>query len=374
MTDLWRVARFEYVRHARQRRFAVVTLGLPVLMVVLLTVSLWAADRLGGPELPWGIVGNGNVPGAGVRFATAAEAESAVGRGEIDGFVELRPDGRALARATGRVPPELAVALHDRAQAWVLDGVPDDVRSAVAEPADLLFVSVTAETPSMTADEVRARSAAAIAVPMLFTLAVLFATGFLVQAVTEEKSSRVLEILVTSARHEALMAGKVFGLGLVSLTQTAVWAGLALLAAARLADRLPIPSLSEVPWTLVLASVPYFVLGYLLYATLIVGIGVVVGTPREAQQLASFLTVFLVLPFFLASALVVRPASPAAVVLSLVPLTSPVAMPMRLMMSAVPPGSWLRAAIVVVGRVFRATTILVGERPGWSAVRDALRA
>jgi hypothetical protein len=54
------------------------------------------------------------------------------------------------------------------------------------------------------------------------------------------------------------------------------------------------------------------------------------------------------------------------------------------MMSAVPPGSWLLglvllsgalgAAIVVVGRVFRATTILVGERPGWSAVRDALRA
>lgn len=378
------VARFEFIRHVSQRRFLVATLGMPVLTVALLTAALWAADRLGGPNLPWAIVGPGQLVGADLHYTTEEAAEDAVKRGELAGYVVLRPDGRALARASKRVPPELAEALQDRAEAYVLSGVPVAVRDAVAEPASVLYASVTAPAPAMRSEEVVARSAAAVAVPLLFALSVLFAIGFLVQAVSEEKESRVLEILVTSARPRDLIAGKVAGLGFVSLTQTAVWALLAVLVANRLSDRLPLPSVRDVPWPAVAASVPYFILGYLVFATLMVGIGVVVGSPRESQQVASMVGLFLVAPFLFVSALIVKPASPAAVLLSLFPMTSPIAMPIRLMMSAVPIGAWasgllllgatLAACIWAVGKLFRATMLLTGDRTALSAVLAAVRA
>ncbi len=378
------VARFEFLRHVLQRRFLVATIGLPILMVVLLGMGLWAANRLGGPELPWAMVGPGQIVGVALRYDSEDAAEEAVTHGELAGYVVLRPEGRALARAAKRVPPELAQALQDRAEGFVLARVPPEVVDAVEEPADVLYASVTAPAPAMRSEEVVARSAAAVAVPLLFALSVLFAIGFLVQAVSEEKASRVLEILVTSARPRDLIAGKVAGLGFVSLTQTTVWAVLAVIVATRLSDRLPLPSARNVPWGAVAASVPYFFLGYLVFATMMVGIGVVVGSPRESQQVASFVGLFLVVPFLFVSLLIIKPASPAAVVLSLFPLTSAVAMPIRLMMSAVPVGTWvfgllllgatLATSIWVVGKVFRATMLLAGDRPALSAVLAAVRA
>jgi ABC-2 type transport system permease protein len=259
-----------------------------------------------------------------------------------------------------------------------------DKRATVADPVDLLFASVTAPAEPMRAEEVVARSAAAVAVPLLFALSVLFAIGFLVQAVAEEKESRVLEVLVTSVRPRDLIAGKVLGLGAASLLQTLVWGLLAAAGALRLKDRLPIPSPSDVPWGAVAASVPYFLLGYLLFATLMVAIGVIIGSPRESQQVAGYFGLFLVAPFMLISLLIVRPASPAAVLLSLMPLTAAVAMPIRLMMSAVPPGAWLLGIVLLsltlgvtvwaVGRLFKATMLLGGERPTWAAVARTLRA
>jgi ABC-2 type transport system permease protein len=383
IADAGATARFEFTRHVLQRRFLVATLGLPLLMVGLVVAALWAADRLGTADLPWAMVGPGEVPGVTLRVASEREAEAAVGRGELAGYIVLRAEGRALARAAKRLPPEIASALHSRAEEHVLAGVPSPVRDVVADPADLLFASVTAPSPPMPSAEVVARSAAAVAVPLLFALSVLFAIGFLVQAVSEEKETRVLEVLVTSVRPRDLIVGKVAGLGLVSLVQTMVWAVLAAAAASRLADRLPIPAPGDVPWSAVLASVPYFILGYLLFATLMVGIGIVVGSAREAQQVAGYVGLFLVAPFMMVSLLIVRPASPAAVILSLFPLTSAVAMPIRLMMSAVPAGTWVLGLVLLgatlaltiwaVGRIFHATMLLAGERPSWSAAIAVLR-
>jgi ABC-2 type transport system permease protein len=80
-------------------------------------------------------------------------------------------------------------------------------------------------------------------------------------------------------------------------------------------------------------------------------------------------------PFLLVGLLITRPASPAAVILSLLPLTSAVAMPMRLFMSAVPFSSWLlglalqavavAAAAWLVARLFRITLLLAGEEVSW---------
>ncbi|MFQ5460305.1 MAG: hypothetical protein ACE5EL_05890, partial [Anaerolineae bacterium] len=97
---------------------------------------------------------------------------------------------------------------------------------------------------------------------------------------------------------------------------------------------------------------------------------------------ASFVGLFIVVPFALVGLLTVRPASPAAVILSLLPPTAPVAMPMRLVLSAVPAASWavglgalaatVAAMVWGVGRVFRATMLLTGERPSLWQLMTAL--
>ncbi len=380
------MARFEYLRHLRQRRFLAATLGLPALMAGLVGVAVWASGTFGEPERPWAIIGEGETAtaeamGLSLRYPDQASAEGGVASGRIGGYVELRPEGRALARAAGRVPPSIAVALRDRARDYVLSGAPADVRGRLAEPAQLLYSSATGGRP-MSAAELVARSRAAVALPLVFALSILFATSFLVQAVSEEKESRVLEVLVTSASPWDLIAGKIIGLGALSLTQTGAWAAIALGALVAVAGLGTIAQLALVPWLAVAASVPFFLLGYLLYASLMVGIGVVIGAAREAQQVASFVGLFIVVPFALVGLLTVRPASPAAVILSLLPPTAPVAMPMRLVLSAVPAASWavglgaLAASVAAmvwgVGRVFRATMLLTGERPSLRQLMTAL--
>jgi ABC-2 type transport system permease protein len=375
------VARFELLRHARHPRFLTATFAIPLLIGTTLAMIATGARLAGGPDRPWAIVGPGDVAGATVRMATEGQAEVAVRAAEIGGYVVLRPGGRALARASGDVPPELASALFERSLDEAVSHAPEAVQDRVREPADVLYAPLGSVGDPVPAAVLFARSAAAVALPLFFALAVLSSTSYLVQAISEEKESRVIEVLATTVPPPALIAGKVVGLGLLSLIQTTVWAGGALAAAAATGR---LPALPQMPWGALLLSLPFFVLGYLLYATVMVGVGVIVGSPREAQQLAGFVGMFLVLPFALVGLLVVRPSSPAAVALSVFPATAPIAMPMRLVMGAAPAATYalsligvslaLLACIYAVARVYRAAMLLFGQRMSVGAIVRALAA
>jgi ABC-2 type transport system permease protein len=204
-------------------------------------------------------------------------------------------------------------------------------------------------------------------------ISVLFSGQMLVRSLVEEKSNRIVELLVSSCTPLDLMTGKILGISALAMVQAGFW-GLVGYVAVLLAglSNLPLEHL----WLMVL----YFVLGFLLYAALFVALGCLASTEQEAQQLSSYLTMLLMLPIVLAIIAIQNPNTPMLTALTLIPFLTPQMMFVRLPIT--PPPLWeillslflLTVSIIVLAwiasRIFRVGILLTGKRPG---LREILR-
>jgi ABC-2 type transport system permease protein len=216
---------------------------------------------------------------------------------------------------------------------------------------------------------------------ILFVITIFTASGFLLQGVSEEKEGRIIEILLSSISATQLLAGKILGLGALGLIQVVVWigAGAALLGAATAIFALA--GAINLSLVTVGLGVIYFVLGYLLFATLMAVAGSMGTTQRESQQIASIFSLAAAIPWMTMGIVFANPDSPIAVALGYFPLTSPVMMLLRLGISQVPASQiaisigLLVAAIALSlwagAKIFRASLLMYGKRPG---LKDLARA
>ena len=208
--------------------------------------------------------------------------------------------------------------------------------------------------------------------------------------VLEEKSSRAVEIVISSVRPFELMMGKLIGVGLVGLTQLAVWLGtMAVLTApavvtslAYLPEGVSMPRLAP---SLALNFTICFLLGYFLYASFYAALGSAFNNIQEAQQFASVAVIFLVAPLVLFPAVVNDPNAPWATVASLIPLFTPLLMMLRIAVQTPPLwqivlGYALTALFVcfmvwLTSRIYRVGILMVGKKPTlkeiWRWVRYA---
>ncbi len=213
--------------------------------------------------------------------------------------------------------------------------------------------------------------------PFLVTIAVMLPLftggGYLFQSLTREKSSRVMEILLVSLRPRQLLTGKLLGLGALILVQYVIWLGIGALALVvtrqQVGQLLAGVNLSGGEVLLVL---PYALGGFGLYAALMAGIGALAEDVESTRGWIFVLTLPMMTPIYLWTAIVNAPNGPLAVILSLFPYSAPVGMLMRLTTTAVP--AWQLAAslgllllamagtIWLMARLFRAQTLLSGER------------
>jgi len=202
--------------------------------------------------------------------------------------------------------------------------------------------------------------------------------------IIEEKSSRMVEVLLASLRPEQLMLGKVVGIGLAALTQMAVWTAAGALVSARgvAVAGAEINLALFGPWFW-FNFLLFFVLGYFLYASLYAGIGAMCNSVQDAQQFSGVLTMGVVLPILLMMLIVKAPDQPLATVLSLIPFFSPILMFMRISVSNPPLWqvitSWVLLVVTIwlankgAGKLFRAGILLYGATPTWGALARALR-
>ncbi len=207
----------------------------------------------------------------------------------------------------------------------------------------------------------------------------LVATGQSVaQGVVEEKSSRVVELLLSTIRPWELMAGKVVGIGLVGLLQVAL-VGAAGLAAGRATGSLTlsVSATAGVLGWLVL----WFVLGFTLFALVFAALGALVSRQEDVGGVVAPAMMFLVLGYVVGiSVLPAAPDNTAVALMSLLPVFSPTLMPMRLAMGAVP--LWqvlvslllalamIPALVAVAGRMYRNGVVRTGTRV---RLREAVR-
>ncbi|MBI5836914.1 MAG: ABC transporter permease [Candidatus Eisenbacteria bacterium] len=215
-----------------------------------------------------------------------------------------------------------------------------------------------------------------IGLGMLLAICIMSGGQYLLQGLAEEKESRILESMLCSVSPEELLAGKLIGLGGAGLTLVAAWMGMAGVGAGAAAAVLPLHFSAG----MLLAAVAYFVLGYLMFASMMAGVGAVAGSAREAQQISVMFVVSMMFPFFVLTTLLESPDSALAVGLSLFPTSAPLAMMLRMAspVSSVPAwqvglslallalGAWL--ALRVSARIFRIGMLAYGKTPNLAEV------
>lgn len=208
-------------------------------------------------------------------------------------------------------------------------------------------------------------------VTFLFYFVILGSSSLMLNSVTNEKSNRVIEILLTSITPLQLLSGKILALGLTGLLQTIVWSGSGLLILRLSGNSLSLPPEFQLPISILFWGIVFFVCGYALFASLMAGVGALVSNVREASQATTIIVIPLVIPLMLLAPIIESPNGALAIFFSLFPLTSPVSMMTRLAAGSVPIWQLILAVLILVlssawviksvSRFFHAQYLLSGK-------------
>lgn len=208
-------------------------------------------------------------------------------------------------------------------------------------------------------------------VAMLFYIVIFSSASTMLSSVTDEKQNRTIEILMTSVTPMQMLTGKIIALGLAGLLQTVVWSGSGFLLLRLSGEQFNLPVAFQLPVSILIWGVFFFLLGYAVYASMMAGIGALVPNLREASQATTILVLPMVIPLAMINALSSDPNGVLSMTLSLFPLTSPVAMMTRLSAAVVPIWQILLSLVIlaatawliirVVAGMFRAQNLLSGQ-------------
>jgi ABC-2 type transport system permease protein len=195
---------------------------------------------------------------------------------------------------------------------------------------------------------------------------ILSSGGMLIRSLVEEKSNRLIEILVSSCKPEELLTGKILGLSLLALVQITIWIILGIFLTG--IQLIPLSAFDYL-----LPMLVYFILGFLFYTALFVGIGSVVNTEQEAQQITGYLTLILFLPVIFAVSSIQNPDSWMVNALTYIPFTTPVIMLLKFNIKPVPVHEIfitvsllvfsIFLVIIITSRIFRIGILSYGKMP-----------
>ncbi len=418
LPNAWHIARREYRMRTRSRTFVIVTvflalIGLGIAMLPILgrfiagdektTIAVHSSDAqlqsATAASMAQLLNADGKATYEIVAATDAAAAEADVRAGRIEGLLtvtrgtdgELSFDALSDARATDQ-------RLFAVRQAVIQMNIGDRLQRAGVEPSAV--GQIFAETPwQLTPLDPDARSledrpganyVLAYALVILTFLAVITYGQWVATSVAEEKSSRVMELLITAATPRQLLAGKVIGNGAAGLTQYAVVVAAALVgllaqgAVAQyvLGDKAG-PPLEDINlWVFAPFSV-FFIGGFALYSLLYAGLGSMASRTEDVQQATGPMIFIGMGGYFAAFIALNTPEAAWVKILSLIPFFSPYMLPMRLLISSVAPWEWLVGAALMIlflagalwlaARVYSAGVLLYGQRANLRSVWRAVR-
>ena len=407
--NVWRVFIYELRRNLRRKGFLFATFGIPIIAFVLLfgyqaitTLDLFGsgddtaeseADEGGflgrGVEVAGYVDLSGLFPDPGevlsdklIPYDNEEEARSALDRDGIDVYYVIAEDYLDTGNVRLVMPQlslnQVSTSLIER---MVYDSMADDLLPStllrLRVPANIQVTNLARELPEGVDQDRDASFALVYVFAIAFLVSVFLTNGYLMQSVIEEKESRLIEILIASLRPVQLLAGKILALGLLGLTQIAVWVG-AVYLASRMTGVLSAFEATflanlYLPLEIMPVVLAYFVLGYLFFAAAYGMVGALSGSMQEGPQYAVIFTLPAAIPFYFFSVFLSTPDGPIPVVFSLFPLTASLSMVMRMVLSTVP--AWqiglslglLALADVgmmwLAGRLFRVQILLAGQTP-----------
>ena len=397
---VWAVIRREYLQRVRSRWFVFATVGVPLLVLGSAIVPIWLANRGEDTERTVVLIDRSGELGdrvsavLGAAGYTVEHAEPAAESGararvsaEEVGSLLLLDDTTLVAGRARLVTSENPSALRRLGirQAVVqavlerqLANSDADVRE-VMDGGALDLETVGGAGGSLDDSTV----VVAFAGSFVLYMVILIYGVAVMRSVLEEKTTRIVEVILSSMRPWQLMLGKILGVGAVGLTQLIVWVGVVAVAVmlglpAVLAIRPELTQLSELRSVLPGPSfVAYFVIfflgGYFIYSALYAAVGAMCNSDEEAQQAQFPVMLLIIAPIVGLAGVLEHPTSTVSVALSLVPFFSPFLMFARAAAGAAP--LWQVALSVVLmaltvvavawvaGRIYRVGVLMTGKRP-----------
>ncbi|HJP57316.1 MAG TPA: ABC transporter permease [Gemmatimonadales bacterium] len=312
-------------------------------------------------------------PGALDGVLVLWDSTLATGKMQYDGANVGSPnDMNALERA---VRPLVIGARLERA------GVNPDVVAAAQGRVELRTERVS--QGKLTGQSGDASFLLAYVMSFMLYLALLLYGMQVMSSVVEEKSSRIVEVLVSSLTPFQLLLGKVVGVASVALLQLSIWAGTAMVlttfrlqvagafgASPRTVSDLPIPTVSP---AMLVVFLGFFVLGFLFYSAMYAAVGSMCNSHQEAQQSQTPVTLFVAAGLMLMFSLLGEPNGTMAHVLSLVPFFAPFVTPVRYSLSPLPWSELLLSVLAMVAglvvvvwiaaRIYRVGILSYGKKP-----------
>ena len=389
------VMKHEFWRHFKRRGFLFAVLGLPVMMLAIAGgVILFFTSKA---DEPVGVIDQAGIllePAAYaaieedsmpfVMFSEETAVHNALMQKEVQAYFILPADylqsGRVTLYHNGDTFDEIAGETADYVRASLLaSGDPLLLERFRDNNLDINFRSL-AESSEQKSEFGFILS---FVIGFIFLIAIFATSGILLQAIVDEKENRTMEILVTSLKPTELMVGKVLGLVGLGFVQIAVWLGLVVLGLAIARANVPqFPSIA-IGSSAILVAVAWFVPFYVMVATLISAIGISITAVAEGQQMVSIVSILSMFPLYFMGLIIENPNSTFALILSLIPFSSPLTMLTRTQVSTVPIWqlllSWLILAgtavfaLYLAGRLLRFGMLRYGKKLTWREIRQQLR-
>jgi ABC-2 type transport system permease protein len=404
------IAKYEFLKTVKRKEFILMTLGFPLFFIFIMLVPLLLAGTSSPEDLTLGYIDRTNsfefpdeirvrgsmifsnkIPGVinnqelddldngrdqvikFIQYSDVAVAKQDIVSGILSGYLVIPEDyiktGIVESYVTGKgtdIPHEELSELM--VNNLLRDKVDEEILQRVKDPITFKRFSVetTGEVSEKGLTDLLEDFALPFMIGILLLISIFTSSGFLLQSVAEEKENRIIEIILSSVTPMELLTGKIVGLGLVGLLQIAIWLSVGF------SGLIYVFALSINPLLLIL-SLAYFILGFLLFASMMGAVGAISGSMRESQQLIPIFTFPAVAPILFMQLLITEPEGKLSMFFSMFPLTSPVAMLIRLGVSDVPIYQIAVSILILMvsvyfvilasARLFRVGLLMYGKRP-----------
>jgi len=402
------VAAWELRRTIGRKGFLISTSTVPVLLLIAVLVFVIFGDRIGAaaaeattsePADGYGLIDQAGVlegrelPPGLERFADEAAARASLSQRDVDGYFVI--DADYLASGDVRYVADDFGTFGEREgdarrvirfvllEALLEAHVAPEIAPRIQQPVALHAESVDGSPPRGFGAGVIFDSVVPYVAAILFMIVVFTSAGYLLEGVSEEKETRVIEVVLSSVTPDQLLLGKIAGQAIAGLTQLLAWVLPALALVPVLLAQFD--DLGDLTFNLTVLplALAYLLLGYLLFAAFYATVGSMTTTFKESQQLAAYLILPSIVPFMLSAFIQGDPDGTLAVALSWIPITAPVggllrvaagsqdtlslAVSVGILAVCVPIGLWIST------RVFRIGLLVYGRRLRLGDVVRAVR-
>jgi ABC-2 type transport system permease protein len=415
MAKLWAVIKREYLERVRSKWFVIATLFGPIFFSAIIIVPAWMASRSKatndiynttildatgtgfGRRLAINIAGDSTnlrnitivqVPAPNQLTEAESTAVHQVMNKDKTGYVVV--DQQTLAGEAARYAGRNATSIADMER--IKSAIKETILASRLEKVgldntrmkEITFIPLEFSTERIT-EKGRAGSGVAslmfgFAIGFLLYISIVIYGQTIMSGVLEEKTTRVAEVIMSSVPTDTLLAGKVLGVGAVGLTQQVIWVVttyVLLKLREPIMERLGAPTMSftlpDVSFGVGVIFLLFFLLGFIFYSSLYAAVGSSVNSESEARQAASPLMIVIVSTAVFIQPVLLNPTGTTAKVLSLVPMSSPIIMPIRMAVTGVPPlelagsliflGVGCLIALWLASRIYRVGLLMYGKRP-----------